>query len=261
MTTWIPAFVQDMEKYIKNKNVWMYGRWNNPPSALEGGVDLGASKGTPVYALGSGTIVGIGYFCHLGPFNNPTPSCPAGKTPGYGVVTIRGNVPGFGVNDLYYQHIDIASGLKLGQQVQRGTRLGSVGAYNETEIGANAQWGQPWGVNHPGPWYTDPRPLILALMNEGLPGTNPGSSNTQSTHIGSTNTTTSTGGNQLTTQTNTTTGGSSLLSLIGSNVSGFEQFMIAIFAGIIILVGLIILFLHTDTGKKTTKVAMEAAAV
>src|SRR5260221_202724 len=32
-------------------------------------------------------------------------------------------------------------------------------------MGFNAQWGQPWGTNHPGPWVKDPRPWLNAILN------------------------------------------------------------------------------------------------
>lgn len=253
MSTWIPAYLQEMAAYIKNRNVWMYGRWNQPAKAMEGGVDLSSSGGTPVFALGSGKIVGLGYFCHGGPFQNSTPACANGR-PGYGVVTIRGNIPGFGVNDLYYQHIKLNPNLKIGDTVQRGQLLGSVvPGVNEVEMGVNAQWGTIWGTNHPGPWATDPRPMILALMNQGAPAQTGNLPLNAPVGVTLPNNQTSTLGNNL--------NGFNLGNLFNINPSGLQQFMLAVFGGVIILVGIIVLFLNSDTGKKTTKVAVEAAAV
>lgn len=168
---WIPAYLAAMKAYIDNPNVkGMYGMWDAPdPGDVngpfgagvpgEGGVDLGAPRGTPVYALADGPIIGIGYWRDMG----------------HGVVTTRVNVPGYGANDIYYQHIIFDNALKEGTIVRRGQQIGTVGQYNETEIGFNANWGQPWGLNHPAGWVKDPRPLIKNLMAQGQPaGTPPG---------------------------------------------------------------------------------------
>lgn len=174
MATWEPAWLQEMVAWFKNPRMYMYGRWDNPPSRLEGGVDLTAPTGTPVYALATGKVLSSGYFCHGGPFDLSNPTCPPGSSgiKDYGVVTQRINVPGYGMEDIYYQHIMLAAGIHPGEVVQKGTEIGTVGPFGETEVGFNPQgWGALWGGNnHPGPWYTDPRPLIKALMTAGPPG-------------------------------------------------------------------------------------------
>lgn len=172
---WIPAYLAGMKAYIDNPNVQgMYGMWDAPDAADvngpfgpgvpgEGGVDLDSPRGTPVYALADGPVIGIGYW----------------KDMGHGVVTCRITVPGFGENDIYYQHIIFDNHLKEGSQVTRGQQIGSIGEYNEIEIGFNANWGQPWGLNHPAGWVKDPRPLIQALMAGSAPA--PGNATTGGT--------------------------------------------------------------------------------
>lgn len=153
-----------MKAYLTNPNAYNYGMWNAPDPADvngpfgpgvpgEGGVDLTSPTGTPVYAMQDGDIIGSGYW----------------RDRGHGVVTIRCNVPGHGTNDMYYQHIIIASGMNEGVHVLRGKEIGTTGQYGEVEIGCNANWGQPWGLNHPQGWVKDPRPQIKACMSLGTP--------------------------------------------------------------------------------------------
>lgn len=148
----------------------MYGRWlPQGPANNEGGVDLGAPAGTPVYALATGPLIGAGNFWHGGNacLYRGGPGC----SPGYGVVTQRVNIPGFGINDLYYQHITLAPGIPTcyanncgNVVIQKGQLLGYITpGVNEIEMGLNANWGGVWGVNHPAPWATDPRPALAAL--------------------------------------------------------------------------------------------------
>ena len=149
------AYLQDMVNWMNNPSTWLYGRWNQPASAAEGGVDFFSPAGTPVFALGNGQVVAKGY-------NN---------VDGKGVVTVRTDVPGYGKEDLYYQHIDLNSMVNLnpGAPVVYGEQLGSVtdkGANSHVELGFNSGWGGPWGSNHPDKWYTDPRPLLKALINQ-----------------------------------------------------------------------------------------------
>lgn len=159
-----------MQAYLSNPNVpGMYGMWDSPTPGLhpngsvtpgEGGVDLGAPIGTPVYALANGPIIGAGYW----------------NDQAHGVVTTRIDVPGHGTQDLYYQHITLdpsitqcAGSTCPGQVVTRGERIGTVGPYAETEMGFNADWGGIWGTNHPGPWAVDPRPMLAVLLNGQAP--------------------------------------------------------------------------------------------
>lgn len=181
-----PAWLQDMAAYIKNPNIYMYGRWNHPPSAMEGGVDLASPGGTPVYALATGPIEGAGNFWHSANLYTP-----GSGNPGYGVITERVNIPGHGLNDLYYQHIQLAPGIQTcyadncnGQVVHQGQLLGwVVPGVNEVEVGLNADWGGVWGVNHPNAWATDPRPAIASLMQNGggPPITDPSQGTTSTT--------------------------------------------------------------------------------
>ena len=178
MAAWVPTWLKDMQAYFANPNVSMYGRWNQPASKMEGGVDLTSPGGTPVYALGDGTIVGAGNFWHFGSLYTPNSG-----NPGYGVVTTRINVPGYGLQDWYVQHIDLAPSIKqcqgsacTGQVVHKGDLLGYVRSdVGEVETGFNADWGGIWGSNHPGKWATDPRPMLSALMGTGTPSTLGGS--------------------------------------------------------------------------------------
>lgn len=175
------AYLQALVAWIRDPSTFLFGRWEgHPEGGFEGGVDLAAPGGTPVYALATGPLEGAGYFCHGGPFFNPTASCSNGA-PGYGVVTQRINVPGFGINDLYYQHIDLDPSLQLcasgncnGQIVFKGQRIGTIRpGINMLEMGFNADWGTIWGVNHPAQWVDDPRPLLKALVLDQSPSVSP----------------------------------------------------------------------------------------
>lgn len=167
---WEPTYLKDMVAWAKNPNIPMYGRWNHAQDA-EGGVDLTSKQGTPVYALGDGPLLGAGNFGKVGGFSY-------NESSSFGVVTQRITVPGFGLNDIYYQHIVIDKAIKFcnnptgscgNQYIKRGQLIGTTGGFGEVEIGFNANWGGVWGVNHPAAWVTDPRPMILALMNMGTP--------------------------------------------------------------------------------------------
>jgi len=148
---WLPAYLQNLASST-------YGMWDAPDPGLhpdgsvtagEGGIDVGVPNGTPVYAIADGQVIASGYW----------------KDNGHGVVTTRINVPGAGPQDLYYQHIQIDPSIKTGQTVKRGQLIGTIGPYNEIEMGFNAAWGGVWGTNHPGPWVKDPRPWLNAILN------------------------------------------------------------------------------------------------
>lgn len=146
-------------------------------NANEGGMDLPSPKGTKVYALASGTVVGAGYFWH------------ADGTYGAGVVTVRCTLPDGTTGDLYYQHITISNNIILcnqtggqlyggvvgpkpsGQVITAGQLLGTV-TFNEVEVGINADWSGKningiWGDGHLGPWIDDPEDIIRGLMDTG----------------------------------------------------------------------------------------------
>lgn len=174
MTTpsYLPQWMRDLAAWFANPNVYMYGRWDQPASKMEGGVDLTSPGGTPVYALESGYLQGAGNFWHSANLYTP-----GSGNPGYGVVTIRENVPGYGLQDQYYQHINLNptiptcyAGNCNNVFIPKGTLLGWVNpAVGEVETGFNADWGGVWGVNHPAAWVTDPRPLLAALLGEPAP--------------------------------------------------------------------------------------------
>lgn len=172
---YLPQWMKDLEAWFNNPNVYMYGRWDQPAYKNEGGVDLTSPGGTPVYALEGGYLQGAGDFWHGG--GNCLYSGGTGCSPGYGVVTIREDVPGYGLQDQYYQHINLNPSIPTcyagncnGAYVPKGTLLGWVNpAVGEVETGFNADWGGIWGVNHPGAWATDPRPMLAALLGEPAP--------------------------------------------------------------------------------------------
>lgn len=249
MSYWIPTFLQNMGAYIANPLVAMYGRWNHPPpqgnpnAPGEGGVDLASPGGTPVYALASGQIIGLGNFFHGGGtcLYKGGPGC----TFAGGVVTTRVNIPGYGLNDLYYQHLTLNPSLQDGAYIQKGQLLGYINPqFGEVEMGLNANWGGVWGTNHPAAWATDPRPQIQALMGTGTP--------------------TAVGNLPMSYQSSSGSGGSGqgIFSLLGQNFGPthgqLQQFMLVVFAGLIILVGIAVLFLNSDTGHKAVETAAMA---
>lgn len=168
-TLWLPTYLQELQAWFTNPNVYMYGRWD-AGTWEEGGVDLSSPGGTPVYALADGPIQGAGYFWHSGNVYAPNSG-----PPGYGVVTQRVDVPGYGQQDLYYQHIDINPNIancqgNCTQYLHKGDLIGYIHpGVNMLEMGFNANWGGIWGTNHPGPWANDPRPMLAALLSTGVP--------------------------------------------------------------------------------------------
>jgi len=136
---------------------------NNP--AGEGGVDLFANPGTPVFALGTGPIMAVDLL-------------EQGGSRSGGVISQRVNVPGMGLQDIYYQHLDVNQNLlkqcswgNCNVMVQAGQQIGTVGSIQETEVGFNSTWGNAWGTvsqHLPGAqWSTDPEAEIAALMGSG----------------------------------------------------------------------------------------------
>lgn len=245
-----PAWLQEMEAWINNPSIYMYGMWDSPtPGDVngpygpgvpgEGGVDLGSSQGTPVYALATGKVIASGYW----------------KDKLHGVVTTRVNVPGQGLQDLYYQHINIASGITPGMTVQKGQLIGTVGSLNEVEVGFNANWGYPWqNGKHPGPWVKDPRPWIKSLMlsNAGSSTINQLNNNTITSND------TNTSGNSL---TDFTTLLESMNNSGSNTFLGFD-FTKFIDASLLFVVGIVLLIiggmLVMNTGISMPKATIEA---
>lgn len=165
MTQWPPAYMQG----LGSAN---YGMWNSPTPGLhadgsitpgEGGVDIGVPVGTKVYALASGPVKAAGYW----------------NDNAHGVITQQVNVPGVGPQDLYYQHIQLDPSISqcmgnCNQYIQKGQLIGTIGPFNEIEMGFNSLWGGVWGTGHPGPWVKDPRPWLQALVSGSAPPISPG---------------------------------------------------------------------------------------
>ena len=178
------TYLKDLQAWVANPFIPMYGRWNHPPPAGnpnapgEGGVDLTAAPGTPVYALGTGPLLSANTFAALG-FSHPG-----------AVLSQRVNVPGAGPQDIYYQHIDLLPGFQTctggncsGRIIQAGQQIGFVSSVGETELGFNPNWGSLYGAsNHPGPWPLDPRPWLAALATGAPASTSTGSSSSAGTN-------------------------------------------------------------------------------
>ena len=167
----VPAFIQPLYNYpVGQAPFWSITKAGGPGnSANEGGIDIPNPAHTPVYSLGVGTLES----CHLFWHNPPDVTVPSGGNPGYGVVTVRTMVPGFGLNDMYYQHIDLNPSIpvSLGGSnpvgIQKGQLLGwTRGDVGEVEVGCNPTgWGPEWGSEpHPGPWV-NPESRIRALVD------------------------------------------------------------------------------------------------
>lgn len=168
----VPGFIQPLYKYpVGQSPFWSITKAGGPGnSADEGGIDIPNPAHTPVYALGGGALESSHLFWH----NPPDVSVPSGGAPGHGVVCIRTMIPGFGLNDLYYQHIDINPALPncMGGNcanvgITKGQLLGwTRGDVGEIEVGVNPTgWGPVWGAEpHPGP-QVDPESRIRALVD------------------------------------------------------------------------------------------------
>lgn len=249
MINWPPSYMAYITSWIAkgspaDNSTW--GMWNANDPAIspsgaqqpgEGGVDLPVSIGTPVYALATGPVQAVGYW----------------QDNAHGVLTQRVNVPGVGLEDLYYQHIQLNPSIKAGDVVQKGQQIGTIGPFNEIEMGFNAAWGGPWGgqwgspgnapqtANHPGPWIKDPRPWLAALVS-GNPAPVSGSGlSTSSTGVGS-----------------------SIAQALGLPTpaavqSMAQRVMLVFFGGLIILIGVLVVFFSSDAGKKTVKAGEMAA--
>jgi hypothetical protein len=128
--------------------------WRKGQAADEGGIDISEPTGQPITALSDGDIVGAGNYW------------------GHGVVTVRTTVPGLGQADLYYQHIQIAPGIRFcqygncgGQKVRRGQVLGHAN-WGLVETGLNPPWAGIWGpAKHPSAWV-DPESYLKKLIGQ-----------------------------------------------------------------------------------------------
>lgn len=139
--------------------------WRKGDAPDEGGIDISEPSGQPITALSDGDIVGAGNYW------------------GHGVVTVRTTVPGLGKADLYYQHIQIAPGIKScqygncgGQKIRKGQVLGTAN-WGLVETGLNPPWYGIWGPQpHPSAWV-DPESYLKKLVGQsgqsstmGIPG-------------------------------------------------------------------------------------------
>ena len=166
----VPRWLNDMTAWIQSGGslqMWDKAAHNPGQNAGpgEGGVDLTAPVGTPVYALGTGPLESAQTFASQG-FAHPG-----------AVLSQIINVPGYGQQEIYYQHIDLLPSIEKclagncgGVSIQKGQQIGTVGSAGETEVGFNAAsaWGTLYGKPMPGhQWYDKPEPLIAALMGAG----------------------------------------------------------------------------------------------
>ncbi len=167
----IPAFIAPLYKYpVGQAPFWNITKAGGPGnSSNEGGIDIPNPNHTPVYSLGDGTLES----CHLFWHNPPNVAVSSGGAPGFGVVTVRTNVPGFGLNDVYYQHIDLNPSLPVCMggsnpvAIAKGQLLGWTRADpGEVEVGVNPTgWGPVWGSEpHPGP-QVNPESRIRAMVD------------------------------------------------------------------------------------------------
>jgi hypothetical protein len=165
-----PTWLKDMQAWIQSGGtlqMWDKAAHNPGQNAGpgEGGVDLTAPVGTPVYALATGVQESAQTFASQG-FAHPG-----------SVLSQMINVPGYGLEEIYYQHIDLLPSIEKciggncgGTIIQKGQQIGTVGTAGETEVGFNAagSWGNLYGIPTPGKtWYDSPEPLIAALMGSG----------------------------------------------------------------------------------------------
>lgn len=157
-----PTWLKDMQAWIQSGGkLGMYDRAGHAASN-EGGVDLTAPEGTPVYAIATGPLESAQTFASQGQAH-------------YGAVLSQMvNVPGVGLENIYYQHINLLPGIEKclggncgGTIIQKGQEIGTVGSIGETEVGFNAAsgWGSLYGPTPtPGPWPDKPESWIAALM-------------------------------------------------------------------------------------------------
>src|SRR5258708_20000765 len=174
MSNWLQDMVDWIKSGGKNQLYDINHYFNDPHCSPatgpwncrgEGGVDLGALQGTAVFALGSGQVMG-------------RDRLEQGGSRIGGVLTQRVNVPGFGLEDIYYQHLDLLPQFNqcawgaCNEIVTKGQQIGTVSSIGETEVGFNSGWGSAWGTasQHPAPWSTQPEKMIASLMGSGAGG-------------------------------------------------------------------------------------------
>jgi murein DD-endopeptidase MepM/ murein hydrolase activator NlpD len=122
------------------------------------GVDFGSAVGTPVYAIAKGTVV------YAGPSSLKFPNGePAGG--GY-IVRLRHKIDGEWITSGYY-HLKkgsiSAAGIKVGQKVAEGQKLGESGNTGEStgpHLHFEIQRGKFYLWNNKGLRYTEPTSYI-----------------------------------------------------------------------------------------------------
>ena len=211
----------------------------------ETGVDIGLPYHTPVYALSAGTILGTGYYG------------------GGGVVSEQSNINYGGISgpaSLYFQHLsDIV--VQPGQAVQPGQLLGYSGGqlgYGDhpstaqfstgphIEVGINAPYGGMWDPLGPN---VNPLPFLqsLASGNLGVLGSGSGGSPAPSV------------------QTTSLVGGvdpSTWIPAIQTAITDpLQRIGLVFFGGLLVLVGVVVLFFSSGAAAETEKTAGTAAEV
>jgi Peptidase family M23 len=126
------------------------------PGSGENGYDFSMPRGTPVYAILPGKVVGSGYYN------------------GGGVVSVQYNPQ----NIIYYQHLDLDQ-VNVGDQIAVGQQIGLSGgqtsggnhpatccsSFEHIEVGINAPFGGIWNPNNVTP-NADPIGLFNSLNSQ-----------------------------------------------------------------------------------------------
>lgn len=237
---------------------WQYpitGPFNPTGTPPEHGVDLAMPVGTPIYAAYSGTVLA------------PAPSVPGqsiesntGYNPWGGEVDVLTNLPGVGQVVNYVFHLDQLV-VKAGDTVQAGQLIGYSGGenslsttdvvpgYTPTHITGPQFSSAPhieWGLyQQTGQSPLDPTPYLQAIRNAGGAVLGTGSNGT--------------------TLLSSTSSGSGLLGIpsISDIKSGFTDVFqrtgLVMFGGLVILVGILVLFFSSASGKALEQDAPQVA--